>query len=242
MPRGTWDWATNPAGLIFVPNLDLAEIAVRLGSIVSHDRRGDVMFLDSFESGKEKWAETISGDGAAVDLATDQARNGAYSVLLTAGTTNAMYAQVTHFVPFPELGPMGFEFGFLPLTGLTALWWHMDVYSGTTRTRFRVRWRGSDNDLQYEDSAGTWVTFATDVTPFSGSTLFNVGKLVADPSTGDHVRFLLNDVTYSLAGIAGSSVATGTDAHLTMAALAFGDSIANRQCYVDDFILTRNEP
>ena len=68
MAGETPDYGRLSAQATVFPVTDLGELAARLGSIVSHDRRGDVIWLDGFEDGLDKWQPTTSGSGAAVDL------------------------------------------------------------------------------------------------------------------------------------------------------------------------------
>jgi len=53
--HGTPDWGVTAGARTVYQMTDLGELAVRLGSIVTHDRRGDVIFLEDFEEGMGRW-------------------------------------------------------------------------------------------------------------------------------------------------------------------------------------------
>ena len=56
MAHGAPDWfGTTPQGMVHRV-ADLAELAARLGSPDVFDRRGNVLFMDSFENGQNNWS------------------------------------------------------------------------------------------------------------------------------------------------------------------------------------------
>ncbi|GAI56753.1 unnamed protein product, partial [marine sediment metagenome] len=58
---------------------DMGELAVRLGSIVTHDRRGDVIWMDNFDSGIAKWYQFASDDDGLVEWSAERSRSGGFS-------------------------------------------------------------------------------------------------------------------------------------------------------------------
>ena len=67
--------------------IGLAELAARLGSPTTYERRGALIFADIFDSGLSKWNTDTSGAGASVALTALYASVGKYSAMLTAGST-----------------------------------------------------------------------------------------------------------------------------------------------------------
>jgi len=65
MAHGTPDWGVTASKKTIYSLHDMGELAVRLGSIVSFDRRGDVIFSDSFQNGLGK--VYASGVGAGFE-------------------------------------------------------------------------------------------------------------------------------------------------------------------------------
>ncbi|KKL21016.1 hypothetical protein LCGC14_2449700, partial [marine sediment metagenome] len=196
MPRDLPDWGALSAQATVYEVTDMGEMAVRLGSIVSHDRRGDVIWFDDFESGLSKWAASVFGAGSVVDLSVEQARHGRFSARLVAGSDDAKRCWITHRSAFAVLSRFGIEVSFNLATDIDLLQIYYYLYNGTQLTLAVIQWIDATDTLQYLDDAGNWVTFATGVKIIQRDNLFHTGKLVVDAINNQYVRFLLNNVEY----------------------------------------------
>ena len=75
-----------------------AELAARLGSPDTFDRRGDVLWMDDFESGL-KWRTSLLGTGSLIDLTATMAASGGKCCRLVTGSANNDYAYLLrHFL------------------------------------------------------------------------------------------------------------------------------------------------
>lgn len=241
MAGETPDYGRLSAQATVFPVTDLGELAARLGSIVTHDRRGDVIHLEDFASGLAKWSLLTSGTGATIDLTTSTARNGLFALRLVAGSDSSRLARVTYSTPLPAVSAFGVEASFTRLSFIDNISFQMTLNDGTTQLNFEVRWRDTDNDLQYLDSTGAFVTFATGVDLILVAGLFNTAKLVGDAVSRQYVRFILNDTVYSLANIAVQTSGSGTSSRLLHVITNTGRSGQNDTVIVDDVIVTHNE-
>jgi len=221
---------------------DLGEVAARLGSIVTFDRRGDVYWLDDFEDGKAKWAAETSGAGAGVAVSTTYARNGAKSVELTAGTDMSHYAGIGRLFPYPALSRWGFEGSWSFDSDLETFDIIISVYDGTNLTSAILRYDCVNQKVQYLDSAGAMQDLATSVDLHDYYNMFNTFKLVLDLETGKYERAIANESEYDMAGIAlqQAAIAVSPVVKLSMRNTAVGGT--GGVVYVDDVIVTRNEP
>ncbi|KKK91844.1 hypothetical protein LCGC14_2708890, partial [marine sediment metagenome] len=104
--------------------INIAELAARLGGIVSFYRRGDVLWLDDFEGTIGKWA--VSGTGASASLSTDDARNGAKSGKLTLGAGKEIF--INRVMGYPVISNMGFEMSWKHDTSLSQYEWSLYLY------------------------------------------------------------------------------------------------------------------
>ena len=242
MAHGTPDWDVTAGAVTTYQLTDLGELAARLGSIVTFDRRGDLIWADDFERGLAKWDDFASGAGSSVALSTAAARNGRYSCLLTAGAAVDRYAQIQHFSPFFVLSRMGVEFSFRLPADIGHLRLTANMWDGVNNTRFSIKYDDAADTLYYEDSAGVYVSLATGLVLNTSATLFHTLKLVFDAATGMYVRAILNEDTYSLAGIAGPAAASATAPVFGVTIYLNGWALAASEAYVDDAILTQNEP
>ena len=224
---------------------DLGELAVRLGSIVTFDRRGDVYWLDGFEEGVAKFAATAVGTGAGVALALDYCRSGNWSCGLTAGSDAGHYAKIARLFPYPALSRWGFECSWSFDSDLERFEIGVEVDDGSGAV-----WTGvlsyllADEKLQYKDAdTGTWADLATSVKLYDDYGMFNGMKLVLDLVDGEYERAILNESEYDMNGLALEEGVSAVETPLIRLTLQnTGDSGKNSIVYVDDVIVTQNEP
>lgn len=242
MVHGTPDWGrTNAPATIFQMN-DLGELAVRLGSIVTHDRRGDVLWLDDFEATLNKWDESTIGTGAAIAIDTLWARNGAQSLHLTGGSDSLRRAFVAHTNPLTGLSNIGMELAVMFDGDFDNFTLDFSVFDGTDRLRGRLRYQDDTNILEYIDSSNNPVTLESSFVLAHFDSEFHVLKLVIDAVGRNYVRAIVDQTEYDLSGV-NLHVSTSAGSPRIVASVEMiSRSIFNDDCWVDDVILTQNEP
>lgn len=242
MTHGTPDWGVT-AGAVTVHKLtDLGELAVRLGSIVTHDRRGDVIFLDNFEDGLGKWDTGSDGGGDSVALSSARARSGRLSALLTSGSGVGGYAQIFRGVNLPVLSGLGVELSFSVPVALETLVLQLHVLDGSRRYRFEVTYDDANNRLDRLHVGGGLTTVASGLVLAGWGRMFHTLKLVGNTLNGKYGRLILNDETYDLEGAVAYN---GTDygaPRLELTVTARGRDGYNDAVHIDDVIITQNEP
>jgi hypothetical protein len=220
---------------------DMGELAVRLGSIVRFDRRGDVVFMDSFEDGLLKWGASWVAEGGSVALSHEAARSGGWSVLLTA--TPGHYTSMGLVLPYPVLGRFGLECSFQFDYFLDTLRLSLSLFNGTYLKTGRVRYDLPGERLQYCDADGNYQDLVTGLDLFSALMPFWTWKLVCDFEENEYVRLIVNEREYDLSGLALLSDDSSDVPHLeisvTNQAQMGGE---NSLVYVDDVVVTQNEP
>lgn len=242
MPHGYPPWSGVKKQTVFSIPIDLAELAVRLGSIVTHDRRGDVVFMEGFDEGYQKWLVSYGGGGAAVQVSTDTARSGAYSVKLTTGKAAGGHGSLDKYHPRPVLSKVGLEAHFAPTTADPAVHETIYHYTGAGYYVFEVRYDHSTEKLQYLTGPATWEDIAKDLAFFPNKSSFNMMKLVVDLEANEFERVIFNDNGYTLPGVGGLWVGGASAPYLAIGVCAKGDASGNYTVYLDDVILTQNEP
>ena len=242
MAHGTPDYAiTNAAATIYRMN-DLGELAVRLGSPVSYDRRGDVLFWDDFECGLGSWYSFSDGVGGAVAIDTTTPKNGSQCVKLTAGSDATHSAGIIRGLPYTVLAPFGVEASWAGETALGIIALIGSVYEGALFYQAAVRLDRNTGELQYADATGAWVTLETYVDYLGFEPVHNTFKVVWDPRDNTYVRVMLNERTIDLRGEGMPSFAAGGAIGIDVEVVNLGTAGANDVFYVDDVIVTQNEP
>lgn len=231
-----------PVGPIYTMG-DLGELAVRLGSIVSFDRRGSVVWLDDFEDNLGKWIASGGGTGNSQALSTDTARGGAKSAKLVTGSDAAgNYALLSRWFSLPKsYSRMGLEFHYSINDSNWYLVLGFTIYESDYYYRARVRVYQT-GEIQIEDSTGTFQTVGTLTMPFGSITLFNALKLVVDVSERKYERLLFNQEEYDISTYSLYRLPTLGAYYAIVAIGCYTSEAVGKTFYVDDFILTQNEP
>lgn len=221
---------------------DLAELAVRLGSPSLWDRRGEIVVIDSFEHGLGRSGSLLSGTGAHIRLSCARALHAGYCVALKAGADASRYAGLAYIYGLPQTTKLGLEFSFT-IDDDTEYWeWRIFWYTGSSYSLAAVRYDAQDDTLYYLDSDGDWTEFASSVTLRKYAEAWQIGKLVADYTDLEYVRFVLSNTVYSLADLSLQTVVSSTSPQLVCQALHYGTSGNNPVAYLDAVMVTQNEP
>lgn len=246
MPRGQPDYGAYAAKEITGSVSDMAELAARLGSIVTFDRRGDVAFLDDYESGIEKWEESHAegAEWGTVGLSAALAESGSFSTkLVTKGAVDG-YAQVVYILPYwnPINGRLGVEIKFTLPSNLMRFEMPLFIQSLEGWFWTGIEYDSWDNVLKiYGD--GAFEDFV-EVDLERSATLFHVVKFVIDINTNRYVRVLLDSIEYDASDRVITVVPGGARPYMEiyLTALNRVGNATSHTCFIDDLIFTRNEP
>lgn len=221
---------------------DLAELAVRLNSVNVYDRRGNVSWQDSFESGLTPYRIIEDGTGAEVITSAAYSLHGSYSCKLTAGSDDILHASVDHYEPYLPPGKIGAQFAFSVATNIDRLELWCRIYTGTELYDMAARFDDNNDKLLVLVEPSTWTEVADLWYPPPRANTFNRLKVVADVSTGYYVRILLNGIEYDISDHLVDVAASGGQPSTMIWIRLYSRSGQNDVAYVDGIILTQNEP
>lgn len=231
------------AAIESIEAINRAELAARLGSIVTFDRRGDVVLLDSFEGGLAGWEPTSYGEGGSAVQSSVRARTGAFSCLLTAGSDDYHSAAISRWMPYLSLSSFGFEFSFTHQNPFDYLVLEVFFYDHDFYYKYGIRYIPSEEKLQYVDEVGGFYQdLATGVKLLSSEYLFNTWKMVVDTVGVKYKRLLLNNLSYDLSAIPAYKLASAPPTYQHFDIYLEGREGENDKAYIDDVIVTQNEP
>jgi hypothetical protein len=242
MAHGYKDYGSGaPKSTVYaVP--DMGELAARLGSPVTFDRRGDLIWFDDFESGIDKWSCAGNGSNYSADWSAAAARSGAFSIRLRPGDSVGNLMNMQRHLPYPKLSKLGLEWSFTYDANLQFHTCTFAAYDGTNVKDGRLSYETSGGLWKYMDSAAAWQNMATGVTLYSALDCFHTVKLVIDFENSEYVRAILNSVEYDLANIAIRTAASSLYPHIVVTIVTYNGAGGTQQNYVDDVIITQNEP
>lgn len=240
--HGGPDYGVSTAKQTVYALADMAELAARLGSIVTFDRRGDVIFLDDFESGLAKWEISGSGAGYAAAQSAFTARNGAYSAKLTTGSTLGQQIQIARYMPYPVLSSFGLEVSFTINANLDYMRFQLEIYDGVNAQSFSMQYEVDTDELKVFKGGVGYTVIASGLALRPYDQQFHTMKLVGDYATKKYRRLILNERFYDLSSWNSWQFASANAPRLTALVLATSVPAANTSFYVDDAIITQNEP
>lgn len=229
------DEGQTPNGYTW-PDIQLAEVAPRLGSAVTFRRDGRVLLVDDFQS--LQWLrQTLSG---SFSISHNFALNGYSSLKMTPPATpiNNLVGIYRNF-PVTYLTTMGFELSFyMPTVGVyNNLSVDLSVFSHNVNTRVGWRINFVANQAFYLNSGGGW-TFAL---PLS----LGSGNWVNVKMTGDYVGLTTNRMLVNGSGLTinapAQSFATVAGEYFQMSVILDAVANVNVPIYLDNFILTTDE-
>jgi hypothetical protein len=240
--HGLPDWGVTAGAQTVYQMNDLGEAVVRLGSPVSFDRRGDVIRIDSFEDGLANWNVYGSAPGGAVYLSLLASRSGLYSVKLIGPSDPALISWLAHSSDYPVRSNLGFEISFSVLAAVGRLRFQVTVWDGTEASTCGIMYDGTAKTLSYYAANGAYTPFATGIDLSNVPTPFYTSKLVVDIVNNQYLRYIFGANQYDLSGIPMYTAPSPLPPHALFQVLLTGLAGSNPSIYVDDYILTQNEP
>jgi len=242
MPHGTPDWGlVGPISVLYGLD-DLGEQAVRLGAVSSWDRIGHVVFADNFREGLGAWRLEGSDVTAILCLFTEWALSSPFCVKMVNGSGGAQYARMRHYFGYEYRGQVGLEFNVTLEAGTEYL--KFGAYSSLTTGRqiFRVRLTVGTGDVAHGSDGAGWTSFGN-----VGAIVANVWewhnvKLVIDFSTGFFVRLVWEGTPINMSTIACVALGILGREYWDVMIENDADTAAQHQVYVDDVIVTIDQP
>lgn len=217
-----------------------AELAARLGSLQAYERRGQVVFTDSFENGLCNW--TIGGNaGYTAELDPAIALHGGYSLHLITDTSEDDWAHVIY------------SFGGLPAdVGIGVAFWArlethgkefevgVAVADGTSSYMGTIKGTVSDSKLWYLDDEYEYAELGTWDPNASSTDYFRFFKVAIDPSTSKYLYAVIDGRQFDMRLLGCWVDPNGhygfeSFFRVKASATSFGEA------YVDSFVMTTKE-
>jgi len=236
------DYTTKYKTATIFGQIDTGELAARLKSIVSYDRRGNVVFLDNFDDAILKWAATPGIGGGVAALSAAQAKSGGQSVILTAGAGVTGQAYIVTTFGALTTGKIGFETSFTMNPNTSFFYMRFTYYDSVNRNRGGIYYDRANDRWRYWDDTGNWHDLITSVDLEDTMPTWHVAKVVLDTSTNEYARFLYDNVETSMAGLGIYQFADAIEPCIHLEIAHGSVHAAVQSIYVDNVIVTQNEP
>lgn len=237
------DYTTKYKMTTIFGQIDTGELAARLGSPVTFDRRGHILFYDDFEDLLGKWNTGTHGDGASVAISTAAAATKSSSVKLTTGSTGQFMARMFIYRALPVLGKLGFEVSFTFDDDMDNIVLHATIRSGVSIFSPRIELDHTNNKIEYYDSGGIYQDLITSVSWQHETYNWAALKFVVDYTNEKYTRLIFRDTQTPMSSYAMRRTELGgNEQRVDFGITATGTTGNNAVLYVDNVIITQNEP
>jgi len=242
VPRGQPDYGLYTQTPVASGISDPGEAAARLGSINVYDRRGWTVWMDDFEGPLLKWAAYSDVGQVNPVLSTQESWMGSQSVRFDTTLIADKKVWLSRSFPLTRLGKVGIEAFFLLNTRTPGYQrFRVSIYDG-------VNIPTGDLYLDWQAKTATIVT--TDGDKVVMTKCFNDGpirtwmpvKLVVDMDTDLYTRLIIGPQEVDLSMYHMVSAGLSSDKVLWVSISLNSSNIAAHWSYIDNFILTQNEP
>lgn len=220
----------------------LEELAARLGAPTLYDRRGEVLWYDDFESSTLHWDTATTGIGAVAALVTDPVWRGGQAVQLTTGDAIGGHARIERHFAVPVFGRIGVSVMIsVPDPDNTdQVNMRVSMVKNGTGHTFELEIRPSAGEVYY--LAPSALVKIMDFDFYPHPRIFHAVKLVVDLDKGEYVRLLVDDEAIPMEGIQFSTAPSTVKPHMRLLIGITEPVAGNHTVYVDDVIITQNEP
>lgn len=236
------DWGSAYTDSLVRPLYDDAELAARLESPVTLDRRGAVVWLDYFKHGLEKYTlNEISG--GTVELINDVVWHGAFAAKLATTTTTGSQAGVQYSFPLIETNFAGLSLMFRPSGTQFDLKIRMPIeFEGTSYLgQVRFDFNAPNVSIHLNTSTGE-VALVSDENLGLTGTEYNFFKMVFNLDDKKYHRMILNSIEYDLSPHAIASSVGGLIASIDVFPQLLETNSLAADCHIDNIIFTVAEP
>lgn len=218
---------------------DMAELAARLGSPCTYDRRGDVIFIEDFSGDTGGWLLVTGSAESSKAASAERYRSRPFSCKLVVGGGVSKYTGLQKYLPVPIYSRVGLEVSFSPTIGVSHFWVSLLIFTGAQANQFAARVYRATGNIEILQSDGSYVEVGSLGTLEWEETLFHTIKLVGDYTTDEYVRVMVDDEEVDISAYDIRTYASTNSRSLRVDAYAYAD---DNNCFVDDIILTQNEP
>jgi len=220
----------------------MAELAVRLGSVVSYHRSGTVLFADGMDNGFAPYIETTVGVGSSVEVVTTPTFQGGLAAKLTAASDVTQTTGLLKRIQPIVLGKVGLEITFSCESLNNSFIISIQLNTGVLREFWGILFITDSDEIHYRPPSGTWTKFADYTLNTDDPYVFYVAKLVVDLVNKKYIKLYINQTTIDMSDLLPYTPADATYQRLEFVTGLKGKLTENNVVYLDNFIITTDEP
>lgn len=226
----------------YTQNESLANLAASMRPIQRWDKRGQIIEVTDFENGFPPQISLYHPGSESYAIEPHYSQSGDYCLdVLTQAAVDSYieFWQDFRMVPSSKFGvEIALALGSSQLEIILAA----DLFTGAERYQSRVAWTAHNSTLYYQNSAGALVSLSSNAKLMLSTGIYNHIKLVADFTTYKYMRVLLNEQSFAIPTQELYHSADTSAPHLKFYLRILSKYAVAYHVYVDDWIVTAEEP
>jgi len=242
MARGQPDFGMYAAKTTTAGLADMAELAVRLGSIVTYDRRGEVVDFDDFEDTIVKWSQISAGEDTLVSHYHENVKSGSQALDITTDTADGDFGHIRRFRSVLASKRIGVEISISNWSANIDFFIEVSYYDGVTLHYAELKIDLTAHKLYVKDKTEGYVEIADLGLLYAFPWHWYTVKLVIDFDNDKYVRLLFADTEYDISAY--TLETSGDEAAATLMVEIGCDNTSEGEggMGLADYILTQAEP
>ena len=236
------DYSTKYKMVRIFGQIDTGELAVRLKSIVTNDRRGNVMWMDDFEDISQKWDYNEYPITGLCAHTSKYSYSGTQCMQINSGAHSAAVSGIDKRFPQPPQAKFGIECFVRHLGADCNFGLAITARDGNYAYDGDVRYYPDEDELKIRTGLTDYTSLGTGILPISDEELWYSFKIVIDWATKKYVRAIVGYTQYDLSKYSLFTYGIVERPYLKLRLRLFSENDDNHTCYVDNVIITQNEP
>jgi len=220
---------------------DNAELAARLGSIVTFSRTGNVIALDDFEGATLFWDTTGAGVGAFAGIVADWGKSGSQSCKLTAGAGAGGLAGIYKYFGVATAGKLALEISFTVDDDTDHFSLNFIHHDGTNRYAAYIEYDHANNRFEIDDDGVVRNILPGSDLLAGGTNSFHTWKLFIDTSTRSYDKMIVDNIQTDLSAYTIPTILDPLRSSIYVYMRHYSTDVAAKTIWIDNFILTQNE-
>lgn len=220
---------------------DMGELAARLGSPQIYDRRGEILYIETFKHGFRPWQNWATGANAVVELDEIRTHTDGFSLLMRGGSDGDRDAIIRRILPLVNMSSIGIEIRAMVNDDINYLRTSLYIYDGSSLYFVYAIYYAQTDILKILDSDGSEVTISTGFNLSTAYETFNFMKFTVDWINKTYKRGLFNGNEIDISAYSIQQTASALSPHIIIDIRLQSTDGNNGEVFLDNIIITRNE-
>lgn len=242
MPRGQPDYGPQAVKEVTASVSDMGEVAARLGSIVTYDKRGVVVDFDNFETPAWRWQRAMSVGGYVLQDSTNPKSGSQAARLYTAaviGRSCGIYKDTASLVS----KRLGSEISFSRLSHDGKFTTNMSHFDGEDAYYPEIYIDSNTGKIYLWDNTLAYREIADEGQLLVEYFYYYTMKMVCDFTLGKYVRLMFMSKEYDISAYTMETAgAPAIPPHTRIELELESVNAVVNNCWLDDWVFTQDEP